>query len=125
MVRGPTAAPTNTAYHPKDMRESVTVRPENGEDIDSIRALLTLTFGQGSEPPPEARLVDELRASDGWLPDLSLVAEIEHADKDENTNKHKAPSVEKKIVFQAKALSAWSPSIKGQFRYAKPFNDLS
>lgn len=34
-------------------------------------------FAQGDGEPVEARLLDELRTCDGWLPELSWVAEID------------------------------------------------
>lgn len=34
-------------------------------------------FGRGEGEPPEARLLDELRDCDGWMPELSWVAEID------------------------------------------------
>ena len=46
------------------------LRPERPEDIAAIRAVHTAAF----ETPAEAGLVDALRASDAWLPDLSVVA---------------------------------------------------
>ena len=49
---------------------TVLVRREIGADADAIRAVTEAAFGR----PDEARLVDELRASDAWLPALSLVA---------------------------------------------------
>ena len=53
------------------------IRRETGRDTDVIRAITTAAFAQGrpaSQVVPEARLVDELRASPAWLPALSLVA---------------------------------------------------
>jgi predicted N-acetyltransferase YhbS len=49
---------------------AVLVRREIGGDADAIRAVTEAAFGR----PDEAALVDELRASDAWLPALSLVA---------------------------------------------------
>jgi putative acetyltransferase len=46
------------------------LRPERPEDIAAIRTLHTAAF----ETPAEAGLVDALRASGAWLPDLSVVA---------------------------------------------------
>ena len=48
----------------------VAIRPERAGDEDAIRAVCSAAFGQ----PDEADLVDALRASDAWLPGLSLVA---------------------------------------------------
>ncbi|HLL67301.1 MAG TPA: N-acetyltransferase [Micromonosporaceae bacterium] len=50
---------------------------ETPDRIDAIRAVTAAAFSRGGPPDPtcvEAVLVDELRASDGWLPALSLVA---------------------------------------------------
>jgi len=49
----------------------VSIRPEGPHDGDAIRALHSAAFGR----PDEARLVDALRASSAFLPELSLVAE--------------------------------------------------
>jgi predicted N-acetyltransferase YhbS len=49
---------------------TVLIRREAAADADAIRAVTTAAFGR----PAEATLVDELRASDAWLPALSLVA---------------------------------------------------
>jgi putative acetyltransferase len=60
-------------------RDCVLIRRETGRDADVIRAITTAAFTQ-SRPPsqvvPEARLIDELRASPAWIPALSLVAVI-------------------------------------------------
>ena len=47
------------------------VRSERDGDHDAIRRVNELAF----EQPAEADLVDALRSSDAWLPELSLVAE--------------------------------------------------
>jgi putative acetyltransferase len=49
----------------------VQVRSERVGDHDAIGRVNELAFDQ----PAEADLVDELRGSDAWLPELSLVAE--------------------------------------------------
>jgi len=46
------------------------LRPERAEDIAGIRAVHVAAF----ETPAEAGLVEALRASDAWLPGLSVVA---------------------------------------------------
>jgi len=55
----------------------VLIRRETERDADVIRAITTAAFAP-SRPPgqtvPEARLIDELRASPAWIPALSLVA---------------------------------------------------
>ena len=53
------------------------VRRETERDADVIRAITTAAFARGQPPgqiPPEARLIDALRAGPAWLPALSLVA---------------------------------------------------
>ena len=53
------------------------IRRESGTDADVIRAITAAAFarpGPQAQAPPEARLVDELRASPAWLAPLSLVA---------------------------------------------------
>jgi putative acetyltransferase len=54
----------------------VLVRRESAGDIDAIREVTAAAFGgpDKAAPPAEAELVDELRASQAWLPALSLVA---------------------------------------------------
>ncbi len=52
------------------------IRRENERDADPIRAITTAAFGPRypGRIPPEARLVDELRADPAWRPAMSLVA---------------------------------------------------
>lgn len=53
------------------------VQRETSDQSGAIRAVIAAAFArppQPEEPVPEARLVDELRAGDAWLPALSLVA---------------------------------------------------
>lgn len=52
------------------------IRREAAADAAAIRDVTAAAFARpGQEyPPPEAALVDELRASQAWLPPLSLVA---------------------------------------------------
>ena len=58
--------------------ERVLIRREAARDTGVIRAITAAAFARPGQPPdeivPEARLVDELRASPAWLPALSLVA---------------------------------------------------
>lgn len=49
----------------------VVTRPETPEDAAAIREINTLAFAR----PEEARLVDALRVSEAFIPELSLVAE--------------------------------------------------
>ena len=49
------------------------VRPEQRDDLAGIRTVHLAAF----ETTAEADLVDALRASDAWLPDLSIVAVVE------------------------------------------------
>ena len=48
------------------------IRPETPADHEAVAQLLTEAFGG----PAEARLVELLRATDDYVPDLSLVAEV-------------------------------------------------
>lgn len=52
------------------------VRRERSVDRAAARAVQAAAFDQGEGEPPEARLLDELRESDAWMPGLSWVAEI-------------------------------------------------
>lgn len=58
-------------------REPVLIRRESALDTGVIRAITAAAFARPGQPPgeepPEARLIDELRASPAWLPALSLV----------------------------------------------------
>lgn len=62
------------------------VRPERVGDVEAIRAVTGAAFATAAHsappvepggPPGEATLVDWLRADDGWIPELSLVAEAD------------------------------------------------
>jgi len=53
------------------------VRRETADDAEQVRAVIAAAFARPGRPdavPAEVVLVDELRASDAWLPALSLVA---------------------------------------------------
>jgi len=55
----------------------VLIRRETERDVDPIRAVTAAAFASrrpSGQIPPEARLIDELRAGPAWLPALSLVA---------------------------------------------------
>lgn len=52
-------------------RPHFTIRPERPSDLEAIRALNDAAFGQ----PAEGRLVDALRRTAAFSPELSLVAE--------------------------------------------------
>lgn len=56
----------------------VLIRRETPADVDAIRSVTEAAFGPLYAPAaaPEPGLVDQLRADAGWLPELSLVAEI-------------------------------------------------
>ena len=56
----------------------VIVRQELPGDVQNVRCVVVGAFDRndGAEPP-EARLLDELRKCDGWIPELSLVAVID------------------------------------------------
>jgi putative acetyltransferase len=51
------------------------VRTERPADFDGIRSVVTAAFGSDAE----AALVDGIRASEHYMPELSLVAEIDSA----------------------------------------------
>jgi putative acetyltransferase len=55
----------------------VIVRRERPTDRAASRAVQAAAFDQGEGEPVEARLLDQLRECDGWLPALSWVAEID------------------------------------------------
>jgi putative acetyltransferase len=52
------------------------IRREKPRDADTIGAIITAAFRRApaAPEPPETELVKRLRADDGWLPALSLVA---------------------------------------------------
>ncbi|MGH3693417.1 MAG: GNAT family N-acetyltransferase [Pseudonocardiaceae bacterium] len=55
----------------------VLIRRESFTDIEAIRTVIASAFASPDQPgamPTEVALVDDLRASDAWLPALSLVA---------------------------------------------------
>lgn len=52
------------------------LRPEDTADTGAVRRVLAAAFARPDVAiPPEVRLVDELRGSDAWLPELAMVAE--------------------------------------------------
>src|SRR5487761_1319057 len=56
-------------------RAIVLVRRETAGDVEAIRAVTVAAFARpGEDIPGEAPLVDWLRASPAWIPELSLVA---------------------------------------------------
>jgi putative acetyltransferase len=59
----------------------VIVRREAPADVRAARAVQVAAFGNhdADDEPVEARLLDALRDCDGWLPALSIVAEIDDA----------------------------------------------
>ena len=50
------------------------IRRETAGDADAIRSVIAAAFARPGQIAPEARLVDELRASPAWLPALSMAA---------------------------------------------------
>lgn len=55
----------------------VLIRRERSTDIEAIRAVIASAFADSDQlgvTPAEVALVDDLRASESWLPELSLVA---------------------------------------------------
>ena len=64
--------------------DPVLIRREQPGDVARIREVHSHAFRRSERPdldPPEAQLVDDLRASDDWIPELSLVA-IDAGDRD-------------------------------------------
>lgn len=55
-----------------DEPAAVTIRPETHDDVDAIRQVVTAAFGSRVE----ADLVDRIRTSPGYLPDVALVANV-------------------------------------------------
>lgn len=53
------------------------VRRERPTDRAAARAVQAAAFDTGDGEPIEARLLDELRRCDGWIPALSWVAELD------------------------------------------------
>ena len=51
----------------------MSIRPESLKDREPIAGVTTAAFGK----PNEARMVESIRDSDGFVPELSLVAELE------------------------------------------------
>jgi putative acetyltransferase len=58
------------------------IRRETPGDVVAVREVTAAAFGPGPDgaPAKEARLVDELRRCDAWIPALSLVAIGPHGD---------------------------------------------
>jgi predicted N-acetyltransferase YhbS len=55
----------------------VIVRRERRAENEAVRAVHVSAFDRGEGEPVEARLLDELRGCDGWIPSLSWLAEVE------------------------------------------------
>lgn len=60
--------------------QSMLIRRELPDDVEAVRGVNAAAFaGEAATPdavPIEVGLVDELRATDEWLPALSMVAEV-------------------------------------------------
>jgi putative acetyltransferase len=71
-----TAAPSPDDHFP-DETVVMIVRRERAEDIEPIRAVQHAAFqrSEAAAAPVEVTLIDALRRSTEWLPELSLVAE--------------------------------------------------
>ncbi len=65
-------APEGTALERAEEAALPTIRPETPDDIDAIAELHRAAFNR----PAEAELVDAVRRSAHFIPDLSLVAEL-------------------------------------------------
>ena len=53
------------------------IRRERPTDHAASRSVQAAAFGEDGAEPVEARLMDELRECEGWLPALSWIAEID------------------------------------------------
>lgn len=59
------------------------LRPEGPADAPGIRRVLAEAFARpGVALPDEVGLVEALRATDAWLPELSMVVEVDSTDED-------------------------------------------
>lgn len=76
------------ATTPDPSYPAVVVRQEEPRDVGAIRAVTAAAFAEVEHsappvepggPPGEATLVDWLRADEGWIPELSLVADHDGA----------------------------------------------
>ena len=55
------------------MARGAIVRPERSDDYGTIASVVTAAFGKTDE----ARMVEKIRASDGYVPELAFVAEVD------------------------------------------------
>lgn len=55
----------------------VIVRRERSADTSAVRSVHASAFDRGEGEPAEVRLLDELRECDGWIPELSWLAEVD------------------------------------------------
>ena len=56
---------------------SLRLRPEEPADAPAVRQVVAEAFARTDlAVPPEVRLVESLRASEAWLPELAMVAEF-------------------------------------------------
>ena len=121
------------------------VRRERHEDHAAVRAVLSAAFedpGAAHNVPVEVGLVDALRATPEWLPQLSMVVETEDGGIVGYVVCSRGwdyprfgfrPAGELGIIppspawaphVQVRTLSAYQPGLRGGFRYAQPFHDL-
>lgn len=86
------------------------IRPERQGDRDQIRQVTAAAFGRALE----AGLVDCLRGSGVYKPDLSLVAEL-----DGQICGHGVAA-----AFMVRRLPGWNPSLRGKVVYPPCFDGL-
>jgi putative acetyltransferase len=76
-THGQSRSPLHTFLLPRSARAQtrysspVLIRPETPDDWRSVGAVAEMTFGRRLE----VRMIESIRASDGYVPELSLVAE--------------------------------------------------
>jgi predicted N-acetyltransferase YhbS len=93
------------------------IQRETSTHVAAIRAVTAAAFARPGQTPVETTLVDELRASDAWLPMLSRFG-FRLAEEYGIT----PPVPEWRQHFQVRTLTAYTPALRGQFKYAEPFD---